>query len=107
MTLPAAAASSTPTAKTGAATRPIAAFGCVSAAAVLIAVEFGQGLIGFVQYFTHLPVILVAAHMLGAALTWTATLAVLWSLRTRPPVAPAPAAVAPHIAEEPARVTAS
>jgi cytochrome c oxidase assembly protein subunit 15 len=60
----------------------------IRAAAVLIAVEFGQGVIGFVQYFTHLPVLLVAAHMLGAAITWTATLAVLWSLRTRPALPP-------------------
>lgn len=54
------------------------------AAAVLIGVELAQGLIGFVQYFTHLPVILVAAHMLGSGLVWTSTLAVLWSLRERP-----------------------
>ena len=27
-----------------------------------------QGLIGFVQYFTHLPAILVGFHMVGAAL---------------------------------------
>ncbi|AEV82766.1 cytochrome oxidase assembly protein [Actinoplanes sp. SE50] len=59
----------------------------VRAAAVLVAVELGQGLIGFVQYFTHLPVVLVAAHMLGAGLVWWATLAVLWSLRTRAAVA--------------------
>ncbi|WP_433829536.1 COX15/CtaA family protein [Actinoplanes sp. CA-015351] len=61
----------------------------IRAAGVLILVEFGQGIIGFVQYFTHLPVLLVAAHMLGAAITWTATLAVLWSLRTRPELKPA------------------
>ncbi|BAL86844.1 putative cytochrome oxidase assembly protein [Actinoplanes missouriensis 431] len=72
----------------------------IRAAGVLIAVEFGQGIIGFVQYFTHLPVILVAAHMLGAAVTWTATLAVLWSLRTRPELPrptdqPTPAVVQP------------
>jgi cytochrome c oxidase assembly protein subunit 15 len=54
------------------------------AALTLLAVELSQGLIGFVQYFTHLPVALVAAHMLGASLVWTATLAVLWSLRDRP-----------------------
>ncbi|WP_232050689.1 heme A synthase [Actinoplanes sp. OR16] len=78
----------------------------VRAAAVLIAVEFGQGVIGFVQYFTHLPVLLVAAHMLGAAITWTATLAVLWSLRTRPALQPA--AVAPAVkSEEPTPVPAS
>jgi cytochrome c oxidase assembly protein subunit 15 len=57
------------------------------AAGVLVIVELAQGLIGFVQYFTHLPVILVGFHMLGASLVWTATLAVLWSLRTRPAAA--------------------
>ena len=68
----------------------------VRAAVVLLIVELAQGLIGFVQYFTHLPVALVAAHMLGASLVWTATLAALWSLRERPdlpgPVPTPPAA---------------
>ncbi len=46
------------------------------AARMLLVVELAQGLIGFVQYFTDLPVILVGFHMLGAALvsatmTWT------------------------------------
>jgi cytochrome c oxidase assembly protein subunit 15 len=50
------------------------------AAAVLLAVELGQGLIGFVQYFTDLPVVLVGAHMLGACLVWLATLSVVWAL---------------------------
>ncbi|MFC4064348.1 COX15/CtaA family protein [Actinoplanes subglobosus] len=58
----------------------------VRAAAVLFWVEMGQGLIGFVQYFTHLPIALVAAHMLGSGLVWVATLSVLWSLRSRPAV---------------------
>ncbi|KAA1419993.1 heme A synthase [Mumia zhuanghuii] len=49
----------------------------VRAAVVLIAVELGQGLIGFVQYFTDLPELLVALHLLGAgilaaAATWAA-----------------------------------
>jgi cytochrome c oxidase assembly protein subunit 15 len=39
----------------------------VRSAAALVAVELAQGLIGFVQYFTDLPVLLVAAHLLGAA----------------------------------------
>ena len=44
--------------------------------AVLLALEVAQGAIGFVQYFTDLPVVLVGFHMLGAALisasvTWT------------------------------------
>jgi hypothetical protein len=46
----------------------------VRAAAVLVAVECGQALIGFVQYFTHLPAVLVGAHLLGAALVWVAAL---------------------------------
>jgi cytochrome c oxidase assembly protein subunit 15 len=66
----------------------------VRAALTLLAIELSQGLIGFVQYFTHLPVALVAAHMLGASLVWTGTLAVLWSLRDRP-ARPAATASAP------------
>jgi heme a synthase len=38
------------------------------AVAVLLAVEVAQGAVGFVQYFTDLPVVLVGFHMLGAAL---------------------------------------
>ncbi|GAB6985534.1 COX15/CtaA family protein [Nocardioides pyridinolyticus] len=49
----------------------------VRAAAVLLVVELAQGLIGFVQYFTDLPVVLVGFHMLGAALV-SAT--VTWAL---------------------------
>ena len=56
----------------------------VRAALALLIIELSQGLIGFVQYFTRLPVVLVGVHMLGAALVWTGTLAVLWSLRVRP-----------------------
>ena len=59
----------------------------VRATLTLLVVELAQGLIGFVQYFTHLPVLLVAAHMLGASLVWVGALGVLWSLRTRPAVA--------------------
>jgi cytochrome c oxidase assembly protein subunit 15 len=36
--------------------------------AVLLGVELLQGTIGFVQYFTDLPVALVAAHLVGAAI---------------------------------------
>ncbi|MBU2697272.1 heme A synthase [Pimelobacter sp. 30-1] len=36
-------------------------------AAVLLVVELAQGLLGYVQYFTDLPEILVGLHMLGAA----------------------------------------
>ena len=37
------------------------------AVAVLLGVELAQGLVGFVQYFTDLPEILVGIHILGAA----------------------------------------
>ncbi|MEV4348136.1 COX15/CtaA family protein [Actinoplanes sp. NPDC049596] len=65
------------------------------AALTLLAIVLGQGIIGFVQYFTHLPVILVGAHMLGAGLVWTGTLSVWWSLRERPALEPAPTSPAP------------
>lgn len=38
-----------------------------SAAVVLLVVELAQGVIGFVQYFTDLPIALVATHLVGAA----------------------------------------
>ena len=40
----------------------------VRAAFLLVVVELAQGLIGFVQYFTDLPIVLVEFHLLGAAL---------------------------------------
>lgn len=46
-------------------------------ALVLLGILLAQGLIGFVQYFTGLPVILVGAHMAGACAVWVATLR-LW-----------------------------
>ena len=45
----------------------------------LLGVEMVQGIIGITQYFTNLPVLLVGAHMLGAALLVVAT-ARLWYL---------------------------
>jgi cytochrome c oxidase assembly protein subunit 15 len=48
---------------------------------VLLAVVLAQGTIGFVQYFTDLPVILVGLHLLGAALVSAAVTWVLISVR--------------------------
>jgi cytochrome c oxidase assembly protein subunit 15 len=79
--------------------RAVGAHAPARAALTLFIIEMSQGLIGFVQYFTHLPVALVAAHMLGSALVWTGTLAVVWSTRERP--ASAPAAPAPAPAAQP------
>ncbi|WP_225096484.1 heme A synthase [Streptomyces sp. CoH27] len=53
-----------------------------------------QGVVGYVQYFTHLPEALVAAHMLGSCVMWIWVLRVLLSLRERPALdatVPAPA----------------
>jgi cytochrome c oxidase assembly protein subunit 15 len=50
----------------------------VRAVWVLLGVELAQSVIGFVQYFTDLPIVLVGAHMLGAAvISATMTWAVL------------------------------
>ncbi|MGV9250243.1 COX15/CtaA family protein [Streptomyces sp. NPDC003697] len=50
----------------------------------LFLVLLAQGVIGYVQYFTHLPEVLVGAHMLGSCLVWIGVLRVLLSLRERP-----------------------
>lgn len=54
------------------------------AAIALLAVELAQGVVGFVQYFTHLPVLVVLIHMLGAALTVAAATWALLSARRSP-----------------------
>ena len=54
------------------------------AAVTLLAVELAQGVVGFVQYFTDLPVVLVTIHLLGAALLSAAMTWLLVSTRERP-----------------------
>lgn len=54
-----------------------------SRARELFVVLIAQGAIGFVQYFTDVPVVLVGLHMLGATLTWIAALRLPLALRTR------------------------
>jgi cytochrome c oxidase assembly protein subunit 15 len=44
---------------------------------VFTAIALAQGLIGYIQYFTGIPEILVAAHLLGASLVWIAA----WRIR--------------------------
>jgi cytochrome c oxidase assembly protein subunit 15 len=75
----------------------------VRAGGVLVLVELSQGLVGFAQYFSDLPVVLVGLHMLGACLVWVATLAVVWSTRERviaAPPASSPVAGAPVAADQ-------
>lgn len=55
----------------------------VVAAQTLLAVELAQGLIGFVQYATDLPVSLVGSHLLGAALVAVAATWLLVAVRER------------------------
>lgn len=50
----------------------------------LFLVLLAQGVIGYVQYFTDLPEVLVGLHMLGSCLVWIAVLRVLLALRERP-----------------------
>ncbi|HWU20227.1 MAG TPA: COX15/CtaA family protein [Nocardioides sp.] len=51
------------------------------ASSALLAAVVANGAIGFVQYFTHLPIALVAVHMLGATLVMAAS---TWVLLDRP-----------------------
>lgn len=53
----------------------------------LVAVTLAQGVIGYVQYFTGLPEIIVGAHLLGTGVL-TASLA--WAYACLRPVAPSP-----------------
>lgn len=50
----------------------------------LLLVLLAQGGIGYVQFFTDLPEVLVGAHMLGSCLVWIAVLRLAMSLRERP-----------------------
>lgn len=51
------------------------------AAHILLGIELLQGLVGYVQYFTHLPLGIVITHMLGTALFSAALMHLLLSVR--------------------------
>jgi heme a synthase len=69
------------------------------AARGLLVVQLAQGVVGFVQYFTDLPIALVLVHMLGAVLVTAGTARLVWSVRgpasDAPVAAPAREAAAP------------
>jgi cytochrome c oxidase assembly protein subunit 15 len=65
------------------------------AARDLLVVQLLQGVIGFVQYFTHLPVVLVLLHMLGAVLVTVSTARLVWSVRGPASEAPLSASQVP------------
>jgi heme A synthase len=56
------------------------------AAWIMIAALGLQGVIGYVQYFNHLPAGLVWFHVTGAVLVWIAVLRLFFALRDRGPV---------------------
>lgn len=58
------------------------------AARDLLLIELAQGVIGYVQYFTHLPIGVVLLHMLGAVLITAFTARLVWAVRG--PVSDAP-----------------
>jgi cytochrome c oxidase assembly protein subunit 15 len=53
------------------------------AAWLLLGVEGAQGVIGYTQYFLHVPPLLVLVHMLGACLVWLAALRLLLLVEPR------------------------
>ncbi len=56
-----------------------------NAAAVALAIEAGQGSIGYIQYALGIPPELVSLHILGAALVWVAVLRTALALAPRGP----------------------
>ena len=68
------------------------------AARDLLVVQLAQGLVGYVQYFTDLPIALVLAHMLGAVLIAAFTARLVWAVRGPATDAPLTAATAPAAA---------
>ena len=51
------------------------------AARDLLIVQLAQGVVGYVQYFTDLPIALVLVHMIGAVLITAFTARLVWSVR--------------------------
>jgi len=64
-------------------------------ATVLLGVTLAQGLIGYVQYLTDLPELLVLAHMLGACLLVVALTLTITALHARVPAPRAQEVLAP------------
>lgn len=58
----------------------------VRAMGILLAVELSQGVLGFVQYFLNLPVLLVGLHLVGACLVLVTAVQAVLALRDRGPV---------------------
>lgn len=58
------------------------------AAQIMLGVQLAQGVVGYVQYFTDLPEVLVGLHMFGAGCLVVATVRFVLSMRARSIAAP-------------------
>ena len=58
----------------------------VRAGWIMLAALGSQGVIGYIQYFTHLPAGLVWVHVTGSVLVWIAVLRLFFVMRERAPV---------------------
>ena len=58
----------------------------VRAGWIMLAALGSQGVIGYIQYFTHLPAGLVWVHVTGSVLVWIAVLHLFFAMRDRGPV---------------------
>jgi cytochrome c oxidase assembly protein subunit 15 len=70
----------------------------------MIAALIAQGVIGYTQYFAHLPAGLVWLHVTGSVLVWIAVLRLFLLMRDRGPLtrpSPEPAQAAPYRQAEP------
>ncbi len=56
------------------------------AVVVLLALEVAQAAVGYTQYFTGVPPLLVAVHVIGALAVWIGALRVRLALWSRPPL---------------------
>ena len=75
----------------------------VRASWVMLAVLGSQGVIGYIQYFTHLPAGLVWVHVTGSVLVWIAVLRLYFALRDRGPLVAGPARAAAAFTRRPPR----
>jgi cytochrome c oxidase assembly protein subunit 15 len=76
----------------------------VRASWIMIASLGAQGVIGYIQYFTHLPAGLVWVHVTGSVLVWIAVLRLFLFMRDRGPLtrpSPQPVQAAPYRQPEP------
>jgi heme a synthase len=76
----------------------------VRAGWIMLAALGSQGVIGYIQYFTHLPAGLVWVHVTGSVLVWIAVLRLFLAVRARTPVNTArtgPAVTVPSRQPEP------